>query len=250
MSRRPDRDPYRVPLPTGAVGDVTPLRPADARHLGQVLRMRAGDEVEGFDGQGWSCRGVVETLTPGEGTVRIVAVHPPDHGSGPPLTLALAAVRPERMDWAVQKLTELGVTGLVPLAADRAARREPLAALARRRERWERVVTEALKQCRRNDRMWVHPPESATEWLARPGGGRRLILHPEGATPLWDHLDTPPATGVTLAIGPEGGWSVGELTAATAGGFVPVRLGQTVLRAETAALAAASLAAARLYWSR
>ncbi|HYI61918.1 MAG TPA: RsmE family RNA methyltransferase [Acidimicrobiales bacterium] len=202
--------------------DRPELDPDDHHHLGRALRLRPGDALTVSDGRGrWRRARFGDTLEP----VGPVEVEP---APSPPLTVGLAPMKGQRPEWAVQKLTELGVDAIWLLVADRSVVRWEGERAGAHRARLEKVVREAAMQSRRTHlpevRVGVPVAEAATAAgavLAHPGGG-----------PLG--LDRP-----VVLVGPEGGWSDTELAGATT-----VSLGPTVLRAETAALAAAALLAA------
>ena len=197
------------------------LADADAHHLARVLRLRRDETVVAADGRGgWTlCRYVPEgpALEPLGATEFEPAPEPL-------LTVALAPVKGERSEWAVQKLTEIGIDRLVPLVAERSVVRWDDQRSVRALERWSRVAREAAAQCRRVWLPVVAPPVALGD-LAGDG----LVLAEGGGPP-------PTAAAVTVAIGPEGGWSPTELA-----GRPTVGLGPHVLRAETAAVAAGVL---------
>ncbi|MGH9087838.1 MAG: 16S rRNA (uracil(1498)-N(3))-methyltransferase [Acidimicrobiales bacterium] len=201
------------------------LSDADRHHLGRVLRLRSGEAVVATDGRGrWrSCRYGEGVLTP-DGPVEA------EDAPQPPLTVAFAPVKGDRPEWVVQKLTELGIDRIVPLATDRSVVRWRGDRRDHVLERLRRVVVEATAQCRR---VWLPDVTDVEvlEPLAALGG---LALAQPGGPPL-----CPGTTAV--AVGPEGGWSPGELAL----GLPTVGLGPTVLRAETATLAAGVLLVSR-----
>lgn len=205
-------------------------------HSVRVVRVRAGEEVEVFDRAGRVARGTIETLDRDQATVRIdeeipsreakVAVH-----------LAMAIIQLEKFELVLQKATEIGVKSIVPLVTDRIElRRERYAG---KHERWNRIVFEAVKQSGRSLFPSVEEPRAFAEVVARPG---RKILFDADQQPG----DSSAATdAVTLFIGPEGGWSDEELELARTNGCAFERLGPRRLRAETAAIVACALVAAR-----
>jgi 16S rRNA (uracil1498-N3)-methyltransferase len=217
-----------------AQGPRVKLLPEQVRYLLTVLRLRPGAELEVFDGEGGRFRAV---LTDGE--LEISAPLPEDRRRTD-VILVQALAKGEKMDLVVQKATELGVSRIVPLAAERAVVRLTSARGAERAARWERIAREAARQCGRADVPRVDPPASWAEIFALASGDperRPLLLDPEeqilrlGAA----------ARGVPrllLAVGPEGGFSAGERSEAAANGFLAVSLGPLVLRTETAGLAA------------
>lgn len=221
-------------------GERILLPPERARYLRDVLRVREGAELELFNGKGGSflgrvvsCRRRVE--------VAVGAWRGEERESPLKIALALAIPKGERMDFALQKATELGVSEIAPLLAERTVVRLEGERVERRLAHWRGVVVAACQQCGRNRLPEIAPPEPLPSWLARQEGG--VLLDP-GGEPL-SHLP-PPRGRLLLLIGPEGGFSPKEREAARARGFVPVSLGPRILRVETAALAA--LAAVQLLW--
>jgi len=197
----------------------------DEHHLARVLRLRDGERVSATDGLGsWRwCRWAGGRLEP-DGDIGATLRDVPEVG------VAFAIVKGDRLDWIVQKLTEIGVDRLIPLAAERCIVRWDAEKAAAQAERMRRIVREAVMQSRR---VWVPEVGSLTpaaSLLAAPGVLRADL---DGG-PL-DTLD--PSAPTVIAIGPEGGWSPTERSS----GGPTVTLGNTVLRAETAAIAAGVL---------
>ena len=207
-----------------------------AHHLGRVLRAQTGQLYELSDGeQVWLGR--IESVGRDRLQFALVeelpAVHP-----GVDLTLLLAVVKFDAFEWAIEKATELGVSTIVPLAAER-SEKALLAAAAKRAERWKKILLEASQQSRRV-RVPVLAelvrPESA--FASRRDGLRVMLSERAAASPLRKVLQGQRATKATLAIGPEGGWTDAEFAAAQSGGFLEASLGRLILRTETAVIAA------------
>ncbi len=199
------------------------LDPDDRHHLSRVLRLAAGESVVAADGRGrWAlCRFDGERLVPDGDPVD----EPPP---APVLTVAFAPVKGERTEWAVQKLTELGVDRLVPLATDRGVVRWSGEREAKTRQRLDRVARAAAAQSRRVWLPELAPMRTLTE-LAEGSFGPVAMAEPGGAPVTPAHR--------VVAVGPEGGWSDGE----RALGLTRLSLGDGILRAETAAVAAGAL---------
>jgi 16S rRNA (uracil1498-N3)-methyltransferase len=215
-----------------------PLGPADvtltgpeAHHLAAVRRLGPGAAVTLFNGDGreYPAR-VVET---GKKQVRleILGVRSPDRELGFALHIASALPKGDRGDFLIEKLTELGVTAFTPLLTERAVVKADVA----KADKLRRAVIEASKQCGRNALMRVHPPAGWPDWCPRQTG-RRLMAHPGGTAAVGPARDA-----VTIAIGPEGGFSDQEVEAGRAAGWELLSLGPRILRVETAAVAAAVL---------
>ena len=205
--------------------DVPALTRDDEHHLSRVLRLRPAERVTATDGRGsWRwCRWTGGGIEP-DGPVQTVPK--PE----PALTVAFAIFKGDRLDWIVQKLTEVGIDRLVPLAADRCIVRWDATKADTQVERLRRIVREASMQSRRVWLPEVTPLTKAATLLAEPGVSRADL---DGMS-LNDLGERAPGV---VAIGPEGGWSDAERSL----GGPSVRLGDTVLRAETAAVAAGVL---------
>jgi 16S rRNA (uracil1498-N3)-methyltransferase len=227
-----------VPPPLAA-GD-TRLLPADAAtHVARVLRARAGESLTLFDGCGGEYDAAIIQIDRSGVRVRIDLHREVERESPLRVQLLQALARGERMDFIVQKATELGVAAIVAFGGARSVVRLEGAALARRCEHWRAVAISACEQCGRN-RV---PTLSAVADLAAAcaqadAGSVRLLLAPEADRTLTSMMRDAPVSGISLAIGPEGGFSERELAAAEQQGFQACRLGPRVLRAETAPLAA------------
>jgi 16S rRNA (uracil1498-N3)-methyltransferase len=207
-----------------------------AHHLGRVLRAQKGQLYELSDGERvWLGR--IESV--GRDRVQFVlveelpAVHP-----GVDTTLLLAVVKFDAFEWALEKATELGVSAIVPLAAER-SEKTLLVAAAKRAERWKKILMEASQQSRRVRVPALGElvkPESA--FASRQDGLRVMLSERASASPLRKVLQGRQATKATLAIGPEGGWTDSEFAAAESSGFLEASLGRLILRTETAVVAA------------
>jgi 16S rRNA (uracil1498-N3)-methyltransferase len=221
-------------LTTPPVGSKAVLTGDEARHLARVLRAAVGDEVTLFDGRGhsWPARVAVlgrDTVELETGAARV------EPAGDTALTLAVALPKGERQKWLVEKLTELGVARLVPLVTERGVAEATSAALAR----LERGVIEASKQCGRDTLMAIAAPASVAEIVAgKVAGVIGLVADPTGH-PL-DTSGWPERAEVLGLVGPEGGFSPGELAATDAAGWPRVALAAHVLRVETAAVALAA----------
>lgn len=217
-----------------------------ARHAVGALRLRAGDAVTLFNGDGAEYPGALD-LRGKSVFVRIAGRAEPERESPLRITLAQGVSSGERMDLTLQKAVELGVATIRPLMMRRSVVRLAGDKLERRLRHWQGVVTAACEQCGRNRIPPLEPVEEALTWLKGAQIGQaphRFLLDPEGTVGL---ADLPAPTGpVLLLAGPEGGFDPLERQAALAAGFRSLRLGPRVLRTETAALAA--LAAMQACW--
>jgi len=224
-----------------AAGKRVILEGNAASHVARVLRLRVGDALTVFNGAGGEYAAGIEQVHDGGVAVTIGEQRAIERESPLTLTLAQGVSRGERMDLVVQKATELGVSGIVPLFTERSVVRLGAQQAERKLTHWRAIAIAACEQSGRNRLPNVAPPLSLADWL-RSGADRdggRLLLSP-AATSRIDALPRP-ATSVTVLIGPEGGLTNAEQEAAVAAGFLPVRLGPRVLRTETAAIAALAL---------
>ena len=232
-------------LCTLAPGAQVDLPEQAAHHALKVLRMKAGDSVILFDGQGGEWR--AEIIGAGR-AVRVALRDFSGRDSESPLHVTLVQALPagDKMDWVVEKCVELGISAIQPVAAKRSVIRLSAERMARRVAHWNAIASAACEQCGRNRVPEVAPVIDLPQYLggAKAQNARRLLLAPEGGTAL-NALEKP-GEPVVIMIGPEGGWEEGELLAAQAAGCVAVRLGPRVLRTETAG--AAVLAALQARW--
>ncbi|QDV37062.1 RsmE family RNA methyltransferase [Tautonia plasticadhaerens] len=219
---------FPEPIPDGRAVVSGP----EAHHLSRVRRARPGDPVELFDGRGRSFLARIESIGNGRVEVAIEASSPARPGPSAELTLATAVPKGDRFDWLIEKATELGVRRLVPLRTGRSV----VDPRSSKLDRLRRVVIEACKQCGRDRLMELAGPISWEEFLELGPDGEGLIAHPGGVS--IGRLG--PIRRATLAIGPEGGFTDEEAGWAIAAGWNAIGLGPTILRVETAGLAACS----------
>ena len=220
------------------------LPEAAARHAVTVLRLQVGDTLNLFNGAGGEYRACIVAVNKRETRVRLIEFRPTERESPLDIALALGISAGERMDYSLQKATELGVTAIQPLATERSVVKLSGERADKRLQHWQHVVIAACEQCGRNRVPAVAPVQSFFNYLAQPTSGKRLLmLSPEAGTPL---KRVTPATAVVLLIGAEGGLAPAEYQAAQASGFEPVSLGPRILRTETAPVAA--LAVLQVLW--
>jgi 16S rRNA (uracil1498-N3)-methyltransferase len=225
-----------VPQPLAATAEVV-LPETAAGHVARVLRLRPGAPLLLFDGSGSDFRAEI-TEVAGQ-RVRARVIERVDGLPESPLavTLVQAVSRGERMDWTLQKATELGVRRIQPVLSARSVVRLDEQQGERRLRHWQAVVASACEQCGRSVLPRIEVPLELPRYLERPGGEvRRLVLAPEGEGSIGGLAGG--LTSVELLIGPEGGLDEAELAAAVRAGFEPMRLGPRVLRTETAGIAA------------
>ena len=227
---------FHLDEPVGNQNSVVLAGP-EATHLIRVMRAKSGDQVVLFDGSGVEFVGVITELGRGTVELRIETREEVDREIEGRLTMGIALPKGDRQRWVVEKLVELGVTQLVPLHAERSVARIDDKA----RQRLERYVIEASKQCGRNRLMNITPAQSLATFLVEANNqSLRWFLHlGEVASPP---SPSPRAlSSACVAVGPEGGWTKQESAAAANAGWEVVSLGPRTLRVETAALFAASI---------
>jgi 16S rRNA (uracil1498-N3)-methyltransferase len=208
-----------------------------SHHLARVLRLRAGTELEAFDGAGHCFAATLAEAHPQRSVLLLGEPLPAQPESPLAITLAQCLSSAERMDWTIEKAVELGARSLAPLASERSQVRLDAARAARRHEHWLRIVESA---CVQSGRAWLPtlaPVMPFADFVASAPADRRLVLAPGAATPL-SAAGIASGDTVVLLAGPESGFSEAELAHAIAGGFQPVSLGPRTLRTETAGLAA------------
>ncbi len=214
------------------------LTDATAHYLGKVLRVGKGDALVLFNGDGLQYPAVVENVGKQHVQVSVGTAETPATESALHTVLGLGISRGERMDYAIQKSTELGVCVIVPLFTEHCEVKLSGERSDKRQSHWQQVAISACEQSGRVKVPVVEAPLSLAAWLARADGTLRMVLDHEES----GRLSGPrPAEGVSLLIGPEGGLSPAEIAAAKAAGFAGVRLGSRVLRTETAPVAALSV---------
>jgi 16S rRNA (uracil1498-N3)-methyltransferase len=198
--------------------------------------MKAGETVEVSDGvEAWTA--VAESISPREVVFKTSELLPAPAVAAR-LELHLALIKLPRFEWAIEKAAELGVSAIVPVAAERSDG-GLLKAAGKRVERWERIAEEAAQQARRLGPPAIESPLGLAEALARPAAAR-VFVDFSGEEPSSGMLATAPGA-VAVLVGPEGGWTDEELALARAAGAAPIALGSGVLRSETAAAAALSI---------
>jgi 16S rRNA (uracil1498-N3)-methyltransferase len=230
----------RFHLPRECWGPEAALTGDEARHLSQVLRVREGGHISVFDGMGASAPAEVVRITRHRVELRIGEIGHSD-ARRPAVLLAQAVPKGKTMDWIVQKSVELGVAEIQPLITRNTVVQVGDDEAPKKREKWQRVALEACKQCGQNFLPAVAEPCDFASWIAGVGemAGVKLIASlTDGARPFREVLRDLPGVpdAVTLLIGPEGDFTPEETSAALAAGFVPVTLGDIVLRVETASL--------------
>jgi 16S rRNA (uracil1498-N3)-methyltransferase len=235
-------------------GSLVELPPDTASHLAKVLRARSGDELILFNGDGREFTGAIEAVRGSRVSASVGDSRPVDRESPLAITLVQCVPRGDRMDFIVQKATELGVARIVPVLSQRSVVRLDKAQAESKAIHWRAVAVSACEQCGRNRLPAIDAAQPLLNYLGESssGTGPRLVFEPESAPHAPPPARSPggtadiPIADAEIAIGPEGGFADDELEAFRVAGFSQVGLGPRILRAETAAIAALVWLQARL----
>ncbi|MCB1687872.1 MAG: 16S rRNA (uracil(1498)-N(3))-methyltransferase [Halioglobus sp.] len=214
------------------------LEPGPSSHLARVLRLGVGDPLTLFDGRGGEYPGEITAVDKKHVQVQTGGHRDIECESGLSIHLGIAISRGERMDWLVQKSTELGVTALTPLLTENTGVKLSGDRATKKIQHWQQVAISACEQCGRNRPPVIHGLQTLENWLATTDAQSKFVLHHRATTV---EAREPP-TSIALLVGPEGGLTeAGEIKAAEQAGFTALRLGPRVLRTETAPLAAIAI---------
>lgn len=216
------------------------LPPDQAHHLRDVLRLRTGDPVEIFDGEGNGYAGQVDfhgSEVCIRGLVKLPAEEPPAI-----LILAAALIKTARFEWMIQKATELGVAEVMPLYTRMSDIKLSPGSGGLRLARWDRILKDAARQCGRFSAPRLHTPLEFSDFLRcqQLSACTKLLFYEKASQP-WRPEKVLAGEKIVLCIGPEGGWDVHEIEQAMEAGYRTFGLGPWILRAETAAIAAAAI---------
>ena len=225
---------------------VASLPPEEAKHAAKVLRLRPGDAVCAMDGAGGRWDAEVASVNGAEVTIHLLE-RLSDNESPVRLTVYQGVPKADKLDFIAQKLTELGVSALVPVKMDRCVVKLDAKDGIKRRERLSRIAAEAAKQCRRGVPMVVSEPLTWRQAMDRMSAHDLVLVPWEDARGrrLKDAFgDRPDAKDIGIVIGPEGGMSPEEVDALAGIGALTVTLGPRILRTETASVTSAALAMA------
>jgi 16S rRNA (uracil1498-N3)-methyltransferase len=218
-------------------GNRAALTGEHAQHLSRVLRARVGQEFEITTGQNVRS-GLITRIDPDRVEFALGDEIPAT--ATPNVTLALSVFKFDRMEWAIEKCTELGATRIVPVIASR-TEAHLAAAAPKRVERWQRIALQAAEQSRRNSPPKIDQPMKLSTAVALPGTIRIVLAESEQQTTLTEVLHDHLTRDIVLAFGPEGGWTKSELELFRDAGWISASLGSTILRVETAAIAAVAV---------
>lgn len=226
-----------------AAGSSQILANETAHHLRTVLRIKPGQSLQVFNGKGGYFDANITACNKKQVSIELGQHHEVDNESPLAITLLQGISRGQKMDLAMQKAVELGVTRVIPVNCCHTGVKLEQDKAGKRRDHWQKIAINACEQCGRNTVPDVDLPQDFNEALAAQPEGLKIILHPADGVSL-QSLDPP--HHVILLVGPEGGFSETEIEQARKAAFQSVTLGPRVLRTETAAMAA--LAACQTLW--
>ena len=216
---------------------------SDAIHIKRVIRLRAGDEIELFDGTGSLYKARIISLLSSNVQVQILKTVSIDTESALEIVVAQALLKDKKMDRLVRQLTELGIIGWIPFTSERTVPMPDPKRMASRKNRWETIVRESLKQCRRGKLPRVDDLKSFQDVVSLGASFDLACLFWENETHRMRDkaMDIQKPQRVLAVFGPEGGFGRQEIAAARGAGFITFGLGPRILRAETATIAGATL---------
>src|SRR4030043_1036638 len=233
---------FYVPQPQIEKG-LLKVEGSEVRHIRRVLRLKVGDSLVLFDGSAKEYEGIIVKESPSSVVIKVKDIFSPPKESPLEITLAQSLLKGEKMEYLIQKATELGIKEIIPFFSSRSI---PLLEKSKRLERyrrWERIAIEASKQCGRGVVPKIRPLKDNSEGISIPSReSLRLILWEKGGRRLREGLkESKGGEEVFFLVGPEGGMSEKEVEEAKSKGFSPVTLGERTLRAETASLCVLSI---------
>lgn len=214
-----------------AIGQELVLNPTNHQHLSRALRMAVGNTLRLFNNSGQDFVAKVLHCDKKSTQVQIIDALSVPTESPVQVHIGMGMSLGDRMEYAIQKATEAGVTSITPLETERSELRLKGDRADKKQARWQQVAISAAEQCYRANVPVIQPVMSLHEWVTQSSAACKLVLHHEHAQRLTERA---PPTSVCALIGPEGGLSEADLEAAYAADFAPVALGPRVLRTETA----------------
>jgi len=220
------------------------LNPSASHHLLQVLRLRLGADLVLFNGDGYNYSAQLITAAKKQAQVKIISRSEPEQDSPVHIHLCISISKGERMDFAIQKSVELGVSEITPLFSQHGVVNLSSERVQKRQQHWRKVIISACEQSGRCKVPLLNDAIGLDHWLEMPHSGTRLILDPRSEIGVGSLNQ--PDDGVTILVGPEGGLSDAEIIKAKDHGFIGISLGPRILRTETAPLAA--IAAMQTLW--
>ncbi len=219
--------------------DVIAL-PDDISHqISRVLRLRVSDEIYLFNNSGCEFTANIEDITRNHTTVLITSSSETTLESPFKINLGQVIGKGEKIDWVIQKATELGVHSITPLYSSRSMSQPTQDRVIHKTEHWQRIAIAACSQSWRNILPTINPPQDINNWISACSDVNKLILSPYHSPQRIRDMNIP--SSVTILVGPEGGFSEFEVAHAISQQFVPVSLGPRILRTETAGLTAIAI---------
>ena len=218
-----------------AVNKKIILEKSSTHHLLKVLRKKEGDEIILFDGKGNSCLGVISSLNKSQLELEIIELFDKTLRSGIKISLGQSLIKSDPLNFIIQKATELGVASFYPLITDRSVIK--LKMTKNRALKWSLIARGACEQCGENWLPIIENPMKLDKWAEVEKSKIKIVIYPHANNKISD-LDY--KDSVSLAIGPEGDFTDYEVDSLIEKGFIPVTIGQRILRAETAAISAIS----------
>ncbi|WP_027706667.1 16S rRNA (uracil(1498)-N(3))-methyltransferase [Zooshikella ganghwensis] len=206
-----------------------------ANHVGKVLRMKPGEQIYLFNGTGDDYLAELSEVSKKTVVANVLKKLTTQHESPLSIHIGQCLSRGERMDYAIQKATEMGVTQITPLFSTRCEVKLAKERQEKKLQHWRQIAISACEQCGRNLLPEIHAPLPIDQWLAQRSEALRLVLHHHAATPLGNHKQP---HDIALLIGPEGGLTEEEVSLANQHQFHSTTFGPRVLRTETAPVAA------------
>ena len=236
---------FYCPPPIPLSGEMELPVPA-AHHATRVLRLHAGDTIQLFDGEGNERQGRIASVEGKRVVISSLTETNVVRESPLRVLLAQSMTSSEKMDWIIQKATELGATEIQPLDTERSVARLSMERTAKRMSHWRQVVISACEQCGRNVLPEIHAPVEIMTWLQQmqKQPDSKFVLLPDGPASMRNQAK--PSERIVLLIGAEGGLTESESNTAIQCGFNPIGMGNRILRTETAAIA--GLAAIQTLW--
>jgi 16S rRNA (uracil1498-N3)-methyltransferase len=222
-------------------GNSARITGQELEHLRRVLRLGPGDRVTGFDQSGWEHEAVIRSLTVDSAELEIIRSYPGEKESPVAVTLAVGLIKGDKMDFVVEKATELGVNAIAPFTSTYTVPKLDAVKAKKRKERWEKIALSAAKQCGRAQIPVIVSLRGFPEMVqqSRPDDVK-LLFWEKGRDLTLNGITVAPRS-ILVAVGAEGGFSEAEADLASKHGFKLIGLGPRILRAETAALTALAL---------
>lgn len=221
-----------------AADSLIDLSDSVVQHVCKALRMRTGDNLVLFNGDGNNYRAQLGSVEKRRAQARIIEVQDAGSESSLQVRIGQSLSRGERMDYAVQKATEMGMQQMIPLFSERCEVKLNNERQEKRIRHWQQVAISACEQSGRASVPEIAAPQTLEQWIQNEDADLKLVMHHHTAQPL-EQIEQPES--VALLIGPEGGLTEREVELALENGFKPVALGPRVMRTETAPVAALAL---------